>query len=230
MLRALLYRLYERRLLADVLRHSLPKVVGLIQHGHRQYALDVGLSNSTGYAQGAAKAEEILAWYAELKIARVTSWWLPDEVGTILDVIESKMGEWVSTRWMEQLSIRIRRFASLNCSRLLHSKPCRGPRRRRDTTPRCCSTLAGGTAAGKKSLMPSKVTCKSTLSGGSHQRRSLVGCQPIPLRNIYTRTTVPIPISLSVRAVRSACPGSCCGKARTVSIISATSIAQRSGG
>ena len=60
MLKALLYRLYERRLLADVLRHSLPKHLGLIQDGHRRYAREAGLSNSNGYALGAAKAEEVL--------------------------------------------------------------------------------------------------------------------------------------------------------------------------
>jgi short-chain Z-isoprenyl diphosphate synthase len=121
MLKALLYRLYERRLLADVLRHSRPQHLGLIQDGHRRYAREAGLSNSTGYSLGAAKAEEVLAWCAELKIPRVTLWWLstenfnrnPDEVGAVLDIIESKMGEWVSTGWMEQLGIHIRPIGKL---------------------------------------------------------------------------------------------------------------------
>lgn len=121
MLKALLYRLYERRLLADVLRHSLPKHLGLIQDGHRRYAHEAGLSNSTGYALGAAKAEEVLAWCAELRIPLVTLWWLstenfsrhPDEVGAVLDIIESKMGEWVTTGWMEQLGIHIRPIGEL---------------------------------------------------------------------------------------------------------------------
>ena len=121
MLKALLYRLYERRLLADVLRHPRPKHLGLIQDGHRRYAREAGLSNSTGYALGAAKAEEVLTWCAELRIPMVTLWWLstenfsrhPDEVEAVLDVIESKMGEWVSTGWMEQLGIRIRPIGKL---------------------------------------------------------------------------------------------------------------------
>jgi short-chain Z-isoprenyl diphosphate synthase len=121
MLKALLYRLYEQRLLADVLRHSLPTHLGLIQDGHRRYAREAGLSNSTGYALGAAKAEEVLTWCAEFRIPMVTLWWLstenfsrhPDEVGPVLDVIESKMGEWVSTGWMEKLGIRIRAIGKL---------------------------------------------------------------------------------------------------------------------
>jgi short-chain Z-isoprenyl diphosphate synthase len=120
-LKALLYRLYERRLLADVLRHPLPEHLGLIQDGHRRYAREAGLSNSTGYALGAAKAEEVLTWCADLSIPMVTLWWLstenfsrdPDEVGAVLDVIERKMDEWVSTGWMEQRGIRIRAIGKL---------------------------------------------------------------------------------------------------------------------
>jgi short-chain Z-isoprenyl diphosphate synthase len=62
---------------------------------------EAGLSNSTGYALGAVKAEEVLTWCAELRLPMVTLWWLstekfsrqPDEVGAVLNVIESEMGE-----------------------------------------------------------------------------------------------------------------------------------------
>ena len=87
----------------------------------RRYARETGLSNSTGYALGAAKAEEVLTWCAELRIPMVTLWWLstenfsrhPDEVGAVLDVIESKMGEWLSTGWIKQMGIRIRPIGKL---------------------------------------------------------------------------------------------------------------------
>ena len=121
MLKALLYRLYERRLVADVLRHSLPDHLGLIQDGHRRYAREAGLSISTGYALGAAKTEEFLTWCAELRIPLVTLWWLstenfsrnPDDVGAVLDIIESKMGEWITTGRMDRLGIRIRPIGKL---------------------------------------------------------------------------------------------------------------------
>ena len=121
MLTTFLYRLYERRLLKDVLRRPLPKHLGLIQDGHRRYAREAGLSNSTGYALGAAKAEEVLTWCLELNIAMVTLWWLstenfsraPDEVGAVLDVIETKLGEWLSTGFAERLGIRIRPIGKL---------------------------------------------------------------------------------------------------------------------
>jgi len=117
----LLYRLYERRLLAAVLQRPVPKHLGLIQDGHRRYAREAGLSNSTGYALGAAKAEEVLTWCAELKIPMVTLWWLstenfsrhPDEIGAVLDVIERKMGEWLSRGYTERLGIRVRPIGRL---------------------------------------------------------------------------------------------------------------------
>jgi len=117
----LLYRLYERRLLAAVLQRPVPKHLGLIQDGHRRYAREAGLSNSTGYALGAAKAEEVLTWCAELKIPMVTLWWLstenfsrhPDEIGAVLDVIESKMDEWLSRGYTERLGIRVRPIGRL---------------------------------------------------------------------------------------------------------------------
>jgi short-chain Z-isoprenyl diphosphate synthase len=116
MLTRLLYRFYEQRLLAEVRRRPLPRHLGLIQDGHRRYAREAGLSNSTGYALGAAKAEEVLAWCADLAIPMVTLWWLstenfsrdPDEVGAVLDVIEHKMDEWLASGWTARLGIRIR--------------------------------------------------------------------------------------------------------------------------
>ncbi len=122
MLTRLLYRLYERHLLGDILQHPLPHHLGLIQDGHRRYAREAGLSNSTGYALGAAKTEEVLSWCAELGISMVTLWWLstenlsrdPDEVGAVLDVIETTMGEWLAEGFAERLGVRIRPIGKLD--------------------------------------------------------------------------------------------------------------------
>jgi short-chain Z-isoprenyl diphosphate synthase len=117
----LLYRLYERRLLATVLQRPRPKHLGLIQDGHRRFAREAGLSNSTGYALGAAKTEEVLSWCAELEIPMVTLWWLStenfsrhsDDIGAVLDVIERKMGEWLSRGYTERLGMRVRPIGRL---------------------------------------------------------------------------------------------------------------------
>lgn len=122
MLKELLYRLYEQRLLAHVLRQAMPRHLGLIQDGHRRYAREAGLTNSSGYALGAAKAEAVLTWCAELEIPLVTLWWLstenldrkPEEVSAVLDVIESKLAEWVAGGVADRLEIRIRPIGKLD--------------------------------------------------------------------------------------------------------------------
>jgi len=45
MLTSILYRLYERRLLADIRRHSLPRHIGLILDGNRRFARQLGLAD-----------------------------------------------------------------------------------------------------------------------------------------------------------------------------------------
>ena len=72
--------------------------------------------------KGAAKAEEVLSWCAELKIPMVTLWWLstenldrqPEEVRAVLDVIEDKLTEWVAGGLADRLGIRVRPIGKLN--------------------------------------------------------------------------------------------------------------------
>jgi short-chain Z-isoprenyl diphosphate synthase len=120
-LKRLLYQVYERRLLDDVLQRHLPRHLGLIQDGHRRYAREAGLSTLKGYRLGAAKAEEVLTWCAQLRIPMVTLWWLStdnlsresDDVAAVLDVIEGKLPEWVQRGLTEELGIRIRPIGTL---------------------------------------------------------------------------------------------------------------------
>ena len=111
-----LYYLYERRLLTDVRSHALPQHLGMIQDGHRRYSREVGLGDlGEGYRLGATKTEAVLGWCLELGIPMVTLWWLslenlhrdPDDVAAVLEVIEAKMGEWVTDGFAMRFGIRI---------------------------------------------------------------------------------------------------------------------------
>lgn len=122
MLKGFLYRVYEQRLLDEVLRRPVPRHVGLIQDGHRRYAREWGLpSLMEGYRRGAAKAEEVLTWCADLGIPLVTLWWLstenlrrhPEEVAPVLEVIEGKMTEWAQEGLADRLGMRIRPIGKL---------------------------------------------------------------------------------------------------------------------
>ena len=145
MLKRLLYSLYERQLLAEVSRRPLPRHLGLIQDGHRRYARETGLASlAEGYRMGAEKTEEVLAWCAELGIPTVTLWWLstenlarePEEVADVLQVIETKMAEWIQGGLVQQLGMRIRPIglldllpaAALNALRAAESASSRNER------------------------------------------------------------------------------------------------------
>ena len=121
MLKHVLYRLYEQRLLRDVAQGRIPRHLGLIQDGHRRYAREAGLSNLKGYRLGATKAEEVLTWCAHLRIPMVTLWWLSTEnlsrdvvdVSAVLDVIEDTIPEWVQSALAARLGMRIRPIGQL---------------------------------------------------------------------------------------------------------------------
>jgi short-chain Z-isoprenyl diphosphate synthase len=97
----LLYRLYERRLAADLRRHGgLPRHVGVILDGNRRWARELGMDSTEGHRRGAAQIDHLLAWSAELGIPVVTLWLLstenllerdPAELAELLQIIEAKV-------------------------------------------------------------------------------------------------------------------------------------------
>ncbi|HEV2893228.1 MAG TPA: undecaprenyl diphosphate synthase family protein, partial [Actinomycetota bacterium] len=97
----LLYRLYERRLAADLRRRGgLPRHVGVILDGNRRWARELGMGTSEGHRRGAAQIDHLLAWSAEVGIPVVTLWLLstenllqrhPAELADLLQIIEAKV-------------------------------------------------------------------------------------------------------------------------------------------
>ena len=99
--RALLYRLYERRLAADLRRRGgLPRHVGVIIDGNRRWARQLGMDTVAGHRRGADRIDHLLGWAQELGIPVVTLWLLstenllrrhPDELAELLAIIETKV-------------------------------------------------------------------------------------------------------------------------------------------
>lgn len=77
MVSELVYRLYERRLAADLRGEAMPRHVAVILDGNRRYARARGFSTvAEGHKRGADKIHELLDWCDELGIPYVTIWLL----------------------------------------------------------------------------------------------------------------------------------------------------------
>jgi short-chain Z-isoprenyl diphosphate synthase len=75
--RKLLYRLYERRVAAELPADALPRHIGVILDGNRRYAREHGLSTiADGHRVGASKIQHLLDWCYEFGIDHVTLWLL----------------------------------------------------------------------------------------------------------------------------------------------------------
>ncbi|HUH06820.1 MAG TPA: polyprenyl diphosphate synthase [Egibacteraceae bacterium] len=80
MVTELLYRLYERRLRAQLRGGELPRHIGVILDGNRRYARARGLrAAADGHRMGADKIQELLDWCHEESIPYVTLWLLSTE-------------------------------------------------------------------------------------------------------------------------------------------------------
>jgi short-chain Z-isoprenyl diphosphate synthase len=95
--RDLVYKVYERRLVADLADGPVPQHVGVILDGNRRFARERGLSGpAEGHVAGARHIDLFLDWCLELGIPYVTLWLLSTdnlerddaEVADLLQIIE----------------------------------------------------------------------------------------------------------------------------------------------
>ncbi len=123
MLTGILYRLYERRLQAEIGREPSPRHIGLILDGNRRFARQLGLPDVIlGHERGAAKLEEMLEWCKELGVPMITIWILstenlarpPEELQPLLSLIERKMREAAVDPKIHRRQVRIRAIGQLD--------------------------------------------------------------------------------------------------------------------
>jgi short-chain Z-isoprenyl diphosphate synthase len=117
-----LYRLYERRLLSEVLARPVPGHVGIILDGNRRYGIRWGVNDSAQvYALGARKLDDVLDWCAELAIPAVTLWVCstenlrrpPDQVSDILAAVEAKLLSLIDNPQIHSRRVRVQTIGRL---------------------------------------------------------------------------------------------------------------------
>ena len=108
-IKALLYPIYQRRLLSQLDFTQTPHHVGVILDGNRRWAKsNYGASAEEGHKAGAEKIVELLGWCEEADVNIITLWLLstdnlnrdPDELDALLKIISAavdhldELGKW----------------------------------------------------------------------------------------------------------------------------------------
>src|SRR2546425_12881710 len=93
------YKVYEKRLRAEIGRSEAPRHIGIILDGNRRWAADHGNGPGYGHIVGADTAENLLDWCREIGIKSVTIYGLstqnlhrwPEEGSEILKIVEARL-------------------------------------------------------------------------------------------------------------------------------------------
>lgn len=117
MLRALVYRWYERQLERQVRAGAIPRHVGVLPDGNRRFARATGLdSTAEGHRRGAGTVERLVRWCDELEIPVLTLWVLstdnfqrPEaELAAIFRLVEERVQELAELQSQARTPRRIR--------------------------------------------------------------------------------------------------------------------------
>ncbi|HET8969865.1 MAG TPA: isoprenyl transferase [Candidatus Nanopelagicales bacterium] len=103
--RDVVYGAYERQVLKNLPRESLPRHVAVMLDGNRRRAKARGEGTTTGHQAGADKIEELLEWCREAGVQYVTLWLLStdnlkraqDELEPLLKIIETAVSDLADT-------------------------------------------------------------------------------------------------------------------------------------
>ncbi len=110
------YRIYERRLEAEVERSEVPSHVGIILDGNRRWALNHKVPFELGHEEGANTAEHLLDWCHDLGIKSVTLYVLStenlerpsDEVRELLGLLEERLGKLLKDERIFKYKVRVK--------------------------------------------------------------------------------------------------------------------------
>jgi len=99
--RDVVYGAYERRVLKDLPKESLPRHVAVMLDGNRRWARARGAGTASGHQAGADKIEDLLEWCREAGVEYVTLWLLStdnlrrpeEELAPLLKIIETAVAD-----------------------------------------------------------------------------------------------------------------------------------------
>jgi short-chain Z-isoprenyl diphosphate synthase len=103
--RDVVYGAYERQVLKNLPKESLPRHVAVMLDGNRRWAKARGEATASGHQAGADKIEDLLEWCREAGVQYVTLWLLStdnlkraqDELEPLLRIIETAVADLADT-------------------------------------------------------------------------------------------------------------------------------------
>lgn len=110
------YRLYERRLNAQIERGEIPSHVGIILDGNRRWAQNHNFPIDVGHVVGADVVENLLDWCHELRVKSITLYILStenlsrtkEELDDILGLIEARLNKLLSDERIYKYRVRVK--------------------------------------------------------------------------------------------------------------------------
>lgn len=108
LVKAVIYPLYERRLIRQLADVDAPQHVGVILDGNRRWARSAGSTSAEGHRAGARKIIDLLGWCESARVKHVTLWLLStdnldrpaSELEPLLEIIKETVSALAETkRW-----------------------------------------------------------------------------------------------------------------------------------
>ncbi len=116
LLKKLVYKIYEKLLIREVMKNKIPNHIAIIMDGNRRYARKIGLPAYFGHIFGSRKAEKILEWCLELGIKNVTVYAFStenfrrdeEEKKNLFKLMEQKLNDLLRDKRIHKNRVRVR--------------------------------------------------------------------------------------------------------------------------
>jgi tritrans,polycis-undecaprenyl-diphosphate synthase [geranylgeranyl-diphosphate specific] len=115
------YKLYENRLKASIMKGRIPGHIGIILDGNRRWAVMKGLEANYGHEEGANRVEELLDWCHELGVKTVTLYVLstenlkrePKELSHLISLIEKRLEKLLKDERIYRYGIKVKAIGKI---------------------------------------------------------------------------------------------------------------------
>ncbi|NMC09694.1 MAG: di-trans,poly-cis-decaprenylcistransferase [Methanothrix sp.] len=201
----LVYALYERRLMDQILQGDAVRHVAIIQDGNRRYARQKGLSKAVGHSLGAETSEMVSDWCLELGIKHLTLYAFStenfkrdeEEKRYLFDLIKNKFVELNNSKKIHDNKVRVRAIGRLE----MLPRDLQEVIRRTETSTRSYDNLYLNVAlayGGQRELIDAARALAQEVRAGIIRAEDV--CEELIARHLYPQDGISVPkVDLIIR-------------------------------